>query len=72
MVHISIVYSLLKDKAMELNDALFATNGRCGYVLKPRHLTHGRLATIKATQLTIKVVFQYFIYGLGHFCAAFT
>lgn len=47
------------DKALRVNEALFAQNGRCGYVLKPAHLRaagSARVAEQEAWLVKIRVI----------------
>lgn len=52
---VALNYQTRNSSPMYFNDALFALNGRCGYVLKPGHL-RGELSQPTTARLTVKII----------------
>ena len=56
---------LLSDLGMQINQAMFAVNGRCGYVLKPERMRNIETATptkspTQTLEVQVKINFNYF------------
>ena len=45
MIRAFTIVNFLLDLGMQINQAMFAVNGRCGYVLKPERMRNIELTT---------------------------
>ena len=56
---------LLSDLGMQINQAMFVANGRCGYVLKPERMCTMELAPTKSPtqtlEIEVKINLEYFV-----------